>query len=268
MRKHNKSSCWVQGRPSRTGFIRPRAAGQELSLAAGGSMMDWKLKLGNFLFKHRSFTPLPIIILVFIIFKPLDLGSHNWIINISGLLLSFIGETVRIMAVGFSFEGTSGRESYLRAENLNVSGIYSLVRNPLYIGNFFMFAGIVAVFANGFAFLVFAFFLIGQYYFVILAEENYLQQQYSEQYSEYCQRVRRIIPIFKKYKKNQNPFNLKKVIFKENDSVFNLLVMFLVVLLYKENYFNGSIAHPEYYIIPGAFLIVLYIIVKIFKKRS
>jgi protein-S-isoprenylcysteine O-methyltransferase Ste14 len=225
-----------------------------------------KLKIGNFLFKHRSFTPLPIIVLVFVLFKPLDLGGANWMINLGGLLLSIIGELIRVMSVGFAYEGTSGRESYLRAENLNTTGIYSIVRNPLYIGNFFMFAGIVVVFANLYAFLVFALFLIVQYYFVILAEEDYLKQQYKEQYAEYCQRVRRVIPTFNAYITNRNPFNLKKVIFKENDSVFNMLVMFLLVLLYKEHFFKSSISNSLYYIVPGVILIIIYIIVKVFKK--
>ncbi len=230
--------------------------------------MNWKLKLGNFLFKHRSFTPVPFIVLVFVIFKPVDLGDYNLLVNLAGVALSFCGELIRVMAVGYSFEGTSGRESYLRADSLNTTGIYSVVRNPLYIGNFFIFVGLVAVFANVFAVIVFAVFSIVQYYFVILAEENYLKTTYSEPYADYCGGVKRILPTFKNYKKNRNPFNLKKVVFKENDSVFNLLVMFLLVLLYKERVFAGAIERPLFYIIPGGVLLAAYIIVKIFKKRN
>ncbi len=231
-------------------------------------MANWKLKLGNFLFKHRSFTPVPFIVLVFIVFKPIDMGEQNIIVNMGGLLVSLFGEMIRVISVGYAFAGTSGRESYLRAENLNVTGIYSIVRNPLYIGNFFMFTGLVAVFSNIYALLVFGVFLILQYYFVILAEENFLIETYGKDYETYCTRVRRIIPTFKDYKKNRNPFNLKKVIFKENDSVFNMLVMYLLVLLYKERVFTGGIGSPFYYIIPGVFLIAGYVIIKVLKKKS
>jgi protein-S-isoprenylcysteine O-methyltransferase Ste14 len=235
---------------------------------AAKKMRNWKLKVGNFLFKHRSFTPIPLIILVFIIFKPVNLEEKNIIINLVGLLISLLGETIRIFAVGFSFPGTSGREMYLRADTLNITGIYSLVRNPLYIGNFLMFSGLVVVFSNLFAVLVFALFLIVQYYFIILAEEDYLKGKYGQEYESYRSQVRRIIPGFGNYKKNQNPFSLKRVIFKENDSLFNMLMMFLLVLLYKERIFNARISRPLVYIIPGGILIVLYIIVKIIKKRG
>ncbi len=231
-------------------------------------MKDWKLKLGNFLFKHRSFTPVPLIILVFIIFKPIDLEEKNNIINLVGLLIFLLGEIVRIIAVGYAYTGTSGRESYLRAESLNINGIYSIVRNPLYIGNFFIFTGLVIVFSNIFAVLVFGIFLILQYYFVILAEEKFLKEKYGKDYENYYTQVRRIIPTFKDYRKNQNPFNLKTVVFKENDSVFNMLVMYILVLLYKEKAFTGNISRPFIYIIPGVILMAAYIIVKIIKRRG
>ncbi|MCP4216149.1 MAG: hypothetical protein GY765_15980, partial [bacterium] len=186
---------------------------------------DWKLKLGNFLFKHRSFTPIPLILLVFVFFTPINMGTQNILVALAGLCISLLGEFIRILAVGFSYEGTSGRESYLRAENLNVTGIYSILRNPLYVGNFFIFAGIVLVFANLYALLVFSLFLILQYYFVILAEENYLLTQYGDRYREYCRQVRRLLPVFTRYIKNRNPFSLQKVVFKENDSLFNLLLI-------------------------------------------
>ena len=230
-------------------------------------MKNWKLKLGNFLFKHRSFTPVPLIVLVFIVFKPIDMGGQNIVVNVGGLFLSLLGEIIRIISVGYAYAGTSGRESYLRAENLNITGIYSIVRNPLYIGNFFMFTGLVAVFSNIYALLVFGVFLVLQYYFVILAEENYLIETYGKDYEAYCTRVRRIIPTFKDYKRNQNPFNLRKVVLKENDSVFNMLVMYVLVLLYKERVFTGGIGEPFYYIIPGVVLITGYMIIKIIKKK-
>jgi hypothetical protein len=131
-----------------------------------------------------------------------------------------------------------------------------------------MFTGLVIVYANIFAVMVFAAFSILQYYFIVLSEEDFLKKEYGGDYETYCRRVRRLIPTFRDYKRNQNPFNLKKVIFKENDSVFNLLVMYILVLLYKEKVFTGGIGSPFVYIIPGGILIAAYIIIKIIKKRK
>lgn len=229
--------------------------------------MDWKLKIGNFLFKHRSFTPLPFIILIFIIFRPIDLRKGNILLNFLGLIISLIGESIRILAVGYAYSGTSGRERFLKADALNATGIYSLVRNPLYIGNFLIFTGLVIVFANIWAEMVMAVFLIVQYYFIILYEEDFLKIQYGKRYADYCIRVKRIIPFFKRYEKNFNHFDLKKVISKESDSVFNMLLMYLLILAYKEKVFSGSIKNPFLFIIPGVVLILSYIIVKFIKKK-
>jgi protein-S-isoprenylcysteine O-methyltransferase Ste14 len=204
--------------------------------------------------------------LVFIIFNPTDLGNKNIFINLAGLLVSLSGEFIRIFTVGYASRGTSGRESFLKADALNTTGIYSLVRNPLYIGNFLIFSGLIVVFANIWAEIVLAVFLFLQYYFIILCEEDFLKNQYGKDYADYCGKVNRVIPVFKNYRKNRNPFDLKKVVFKESDSVFNMLVMYLLVLAYKEKVYNGSIETQFLFIIIGIALIFSYISVKIIKK--
>jgi protein-S-isoprenylcysteine O-methyltransferase Ste14 len=229
-------------------------------------VLNLKIKIGNLLFKHRSFTPLPFIVLVFVIFSPVNLGEKNFIIDVAGLFISFLGELIRIVAVGYSFPGTSGRETYLRADKLNCTGIYSITRNPLYIGNFLIFAGLVTVFANVYAVLLFSAFLISQYYFIIHSEEQYLKGKYGKEYEEFCTRVRRLIPTFKKYRKNKNPFSGMKVLFKEKSSVFNLLLMYLLILLYKEYKFEEQIRQPLGYIIAGCVLVAAYFIVKFMGK--
>jgi len=230
--------------------------------------MNWQLKLGSFFFKHRTLTPIPLIILVLVIFRPIDLGTTNLLVNLSGLVIGFLGQAIRIWAVGYSFPGTSGRESYLRADHLNTTGIYSLVRNPLYIGNFLFLSGVVIIFSNLWALLFFALFLIIQYYLIILAEESFLKEKYGRHYEDYCRRVYRILPGFSNYRQNQNPFNLRKVIFKEKDSLFNMLVMMLLLVAYKEKFFTGRLASPVIFIVPGVLLIIVYIVVIILKKRS
>jgi protein-S-isoprenylcysteine O-methyltransferase Ste14 len=207
-------------------------------------------------------------ILVLLVFKPINLHNYNLLVNLFGLALSLLGEVVRIISVGFSFYGTSGRESYLKAENLNTSGIYSIVRNPLYVGNFLIFMGLLIVFSNGFAMMAFAVFLWVQIYFIILVEEEFLKKNFGDRYDRYCSQVNRIIPNFKDYVKNKNPFRLKKAIFKESDSVFNMLMMFILILLYKEKVFKKNVEYLNYYIIIGSCLIVIYLTVKIVKKRK
>ena len=229
--------------------------------------MNWKLKIGNFLFRFRSFTPVPLIIVVFVFFRPEINPAMNNVLIISGLLVMFSGELIRIISVGFSFTGTSGRESFLRADNLNVSGIYSVIRNPLYIGNLLIYTGLLIAYSNIYALIFFDLLLIVQYYFIVLAEENFLKETYGDEYLSYKKIVKSILPRFGNYKKPENKFNKLKVIFKENDSIFNALVIFGIIELYKGYISTGGIVHGKSYSVYFGVLIISYIIIKILKKK-
>lgn len=229
--------------------------------------MNWKLKIGNFLFRFRSFTPVPLIIIVFVFIRPEINPEINNLLIFAGLLIMITGESIRIISVGFSFSGTSGRESFLKADNLNMSGIYSIVRNPLYIGNLLIYTGLLVVYSNIYALIFFDLLLIIQYYFIILAEENFLQEIYGDEYSNYKKAVNSILPRFGNSKKPENKFNKLKVIFKENDSVFNALVIFGIIELYKGYITTGEIIHGKSYSIYFGVLIISYILIKILKKR-
>ena len=228
-------------------------------------MQPWSLRLGKFLFRFRSFTPLPLILLTFIFFKPI---SPSWLWTAVGLAAAFLGEGIRIHCVGYAGSGTSGRESYLKADSLNTSGLYSLTRNPLYWGNGLIFAGLLIVYAQPWALALFIVFLFLQYHFIVLAEESFLREQYGSAYEDYCRRVSRWLPSFGPYAPPDRPFDLKKVIFKENDSCFNLLLTALLVLAWKGSFFSGRVRQPLLVAGAALLLILIYILIKILKKKS
>ncbi|MEN8222523.1 MAG: isoprenylcysteine carboxylmethyltransferase family protein [Acidobacteriota bacterium] len=229
--------------------------------------MEIILKIGNFLFKYRSFTPIPLILIVFIFFKPVIDSDMDNILTAIGLLVLIFGEYIRILSVGYSFSGTSGRENFLRADNLNVSGIYSIVRNPLYIGNLLIYTGLLIVYSNFYALLFFDLLLILQYFFIIRAEESYLEKTYGEEYKKYKNSVYSIFPLFSNYIKPENKFNPLKVLLKENDSVFNALVIFGLIILYKGYIMSGKIVYWKSYAVYFGLLIICYIFIKLIKKR-
>ncbi|MBN2400111.1 MAG: hypothetical protein JXI33_07200 [Candidatus Aminicenantes bacterium] len=228
-------------------------------------MQPWPLYIGKFLFKFRSFTPLPLILLTFIFFKPLS-SSPFWIIL--GLIVAFMGEGIRIHSVGYADSGTSGRENFLKAESLNTSGLYSLVRNPLYWGNGLIFAGLLTAYAQPLALIIFIIFLFVQYHFIVLAEEEFLQKRHGQAYADYCARVNRWLPRFRDYQQPNSDFNHKKVFYKENDSCFNLLLATLLILAWKDHMFFGHVRHPIAMAVMAGCLLIFYVWVKILKKRS
>jgi protein-S-isoprenylcysteine O-methyltransferase Ste14 len=223
------------------------------------------LYLGKFLFRFRSFTPLPLIVLTFIFFRPLS-AAPIW--TVIGLLIACGGEGVRMHSVGYAGSGTSGRENFLRAESLNTNGLYSLLRNPLYWGNLLIFAGLLTVYANPAALLFFAAFLFLQYHFIILAEEDFLKRQHGQAYDDYRSRVNRWMPRLAGYVSPRQSFDARKVFFKENDSCFNLLLAALLILAWKEKVFAGKIERPWFFAGAALALILFYAWVKVLKKKE
>jgi len=171
--------------------------------------------------------------------------------------------------VGFAGSGTSGRESYFKADSLNMDGLYSIVRNPLYIGNILIFNGLLILYGNLIAGLIFNVFLISQYLLIIFSEEHYLKQVYGDQYFKYLQQVNRLFPKLTGYRKPAISYNLKKVIFKENDSVFNWLLIYVLIVIYKD--LQGSAFQDRnylLYIVIGVILVTGYTGIKLMKKKS
>lgn len=230
-------------------------------------MMNPAIKLGRWLFRHRSITPLPMIVIVLVCFSPRHYGDFQPWVTIAGVALSLLGETVRVLSVGFAHTGTSGRESYLRADALNTTGAYSLVRNPLYIGNTLIHCGILVFWGNPWALVLMVGFLWVQYALIILGEESFLIQQHGGSYDEYRSRVPRIVPKPGNYRRPDSPFQWRKVLLKENDSVFNMLAMFLILQALRGHLLAGEIPDRTFLIVTAAFLIAVYGAFKVWKKQ-
>ena len=231
-------------------------------------MTSWQIRTGGWLFRYRSVVPLPLIAILFLSFRPGRIPSLQAVLTAAGLLIALTGEALRIHAVGFASTGTSGRENFLKAQELNTTGLYSITRNPLYWGNFLIFSGLLIVYSNLTAWFIGVLFLAVHYHFIILAEENFLNETHGDPYRAYCRRVRRWLPRFSDRQSPNRPFNPKKVVFKENDSFYNLAVAGLIILAYRERIFDRTIRNKTVYIVIFLLLTLLYVAVKIVKKRK
>lgn len=118
------------------------------------------------------------------------------IIDAIGIMFIIIG----LVIVGLSqfHLGTSYRIMVPEEETkLVTSGIYSLCRNPLYMGSYLSFFGLFLMMPNVIYLIGFAFGLLNNH-FRILEEEKYLSQAFSGEYDDYCARVGRYGPKLSK----------------------------------------------------------------------
>ena len=118
-------------------------------------------------FKNRSYTPIPIALLIIYFASE---QKPYWML---GVLMLIFGESIRIWAV--SYAGGKTRTRKVGAPALCTSGPYAFTRNPLYLGNMFMYIGIALVAgAPNIIFMIliiFSFFMI-QYTLIVSLEEE------------------------------------------------------------------------------------------------
>lgn len=137
------------------------------------------VEVGAKLFKLRDYTPIPLIVLLLVFAHP---GVRTATL---GTLLVVLGELIRIYSVAFI--GTISRTRGLSTTGgaLVTTGPFGVVRNPLYVGNFFITLGIL-VFGGSLGVLVVGVLLFAaQYYFIVKFEEDLLLQKFGRQYDDY-----------------------------------------------------------------------------------
>jgi len=201
-------------------------------------------KSGGWLFRWRSFLPLIMIgifLLAMVGYKyPGNSEEYDHLWEAFCLVVSYFGLAIRILTIGYVPKGTSGRNTKSQvADALNKTGMYSIVRNPLYLGNFFMGLGI-AFFPN-FWWLTLIYILVFIVYYerIIFAEESFLRDKFGEDYLEWANRTPAFFPNFKNYVKPGLPFSVKNVLRREYNGFFAVIaVMFLLECI--GDYFIGG----------------------------
>lgn len=151
------------------------------------------LKVRRFLFRWRGGLVAPVALLFLVLAAPTATSLFF------GALLALAGESVRLWAIGYTGEPTRSQE--LDAPELVTSGPYALVRNPLYLGNLLNGMAVATAAVGGLAtevaallWLGAAAFLGGIYHNIILLEQEFLEEQFGQEYREYCASVPALLP--------------------------------------------------------------------------
>jgi protein-S-isoprenylcysteine O-methyltransferase Ste14 len=103
---------------------------------------------------------------------------------IAGFCLLYIGRS----RMGSSFRIGSPQE----ATDLKSDGLFRFSRNPMYVGVYSTILG-ASLYTSNPLVLFTALFIILVHHKIVLAEEQFLQKVFGEEYTQYCSRVRRYI---------------------------------------------------------------------------
>ncbi|MDR1480850.1 MAG: isoprenylcysteine carboxylmethyltransferase family protein [Planctomycetaceae bacterium] len=185
---------------------------------------------GRWLFRWRSYLPLMFSILFIPAFwdfhHPFD--SHNMDLTWEGfcLFVGMLGLVIRCLVIGYVPKNTSGRNTHEQiADTLNTTGLYSLVRNPLYLGNFFMWSAPILFLHHWWLYAVYVLAFILYYERIIVTEENFLVQKFGETYINWATKTPVIFPKKLKWQQPTMPFSWRTVIRREYHGFYGLVAV-------------------------------------------
>jgi protein-S-isoprenylcysteine O-methyltransferase Ste14 len=118
---------------------------------------------------------------------------HSRAANIAGLLIIFTGLAFILPALRQFFQTKNTVALIKPATSLQTSGIYSLTRNPMYVGLSLIYLGMALIFGNWWTLILFPVLLATVHFRVIRPEEKYLSRAFGDHYTEYKNKVRRWI---------------------------------------------------------------------------
>ncbi|MCF7911975.1 MAG: isoprenylcysteine carboxylmethyltransferase family protein [Candidatus Cloacimonetes bacterium] len=230
-------------------------------------------KSGIWLFRWRSYLPIIVIGLILVAMYRFEyIGkSHKldvyW--ELFCLLLCFIGLGVRIYTIGHIPKGTSGRNTKKQvADSLNTKGIYSIVRNPLYLGNFIIYAGVV-LFAHSFWIALIYILIFWLYYErIIYAEESFLIRKFGAEYLEWAEQTPAFIPRFKNFQKSDLRFSLRNALKREYHGFFALVIVLFCLETAGDFFYLGRIDFDLGWILLVGISFLIWLILRKLKKHT
>ena len=181
------------------------------------------LNIIDFLLNHRSILifmnrlryPICLFLLILLLFY------IKRSLLLPGFLISLFGELIQI----WSFASLD------KNRKLATKGLYSLTRNPMYIGRFFLLAGLLILINKIWIILLFTVL----YYFYtsnrVRREETKLHEIFGEEYKSYSSRVKRFMPSL-------NQFNVKYLMYfkwdllVQNNGHWNLSGMLFIYFFF------------------------------------
>ncbi len=165
----------------------PLTAPPTTSTSASAAEQRTSARLGAVLFRNRSWLPVPFLLVALL--APAHPTAINWI---AGAVLIVFGEWIRMSGVAAA--GTVTRRRSRDVQRLVTYGVFRWVRNPLYVGNFFIWMGFVVI-SGVMWFLPIAMVFFGIEYTLIVAyEEGVLESIFGQEYLDYKKTTARWVP--------------------------------------------------------------------------
>jgi protein-S-isoprenylcysteine O-methyltransferase Ste14 len=192
-------------------------------------------RTGQWLFRWRSYVPLVPLVLTLASLLGFTYPNGRRDLNVAWdvacLCISLSGLAIRALVIGYAPAGTSGRNTRQGqiAHTLNHTGMYSLVRHPLYVGNYLMWLGILLIPRNAWVAVVVSLFYWLYYERIMFAEEEFLRGKFGRPYEEWASRTPAFLPRLRGWIAPDLAFSWRNVARREYSGLFAITLLFPVM---------------------------------------
>lgn len=235
------------------------------------------LAFGTFFFKYRNQAFPLIIVALFVAVPPTTaiLGSaalEQWK-DIVALIIVLAGLVLRATVIGYAYIKRGGLNKRVYAKDLVTEGMFGVCRNPLYVGNMLIYAGLFLFHGNPVVVVVGCLLFGFIYQCIVYAEEEFLANKFGEAYSAYCRDVPRWGLNLSAFSASTEgmAFNTKRVIAKDYSTMSSTLIALLAAEFYRVAADSISEQELSYAIVlAGLFVAVIAVtgLVRSLKKRG
>jgi protein-S-isoprenylcysteine O-methyltransferase Ste14 len=236
-------------------------------------LLDQIPRSGDWLFRWRGQLPLlmlPLFLLGLVdagLPDPLPPRARAW--QFASLALALAGLAVRVVAIGTAPAGTSERSTTNpRASELRTTGLYSVVRHPLYLGNTLTAVGFACFTTVWYLPAIVA--LLGILYHERIAarEELFLEGRFGGEFLEWAERVPAMVPRLSGYIRSATPFAWRRVAGREFHGLFVIGAVLFVLDVARAALATGRLLFDPVW--TGVFLTTaaIFVVCTVLKKTT
>jgi protein-S-isoprenylcysteine O-methyltransferase Ste14 len=238
-------------------------------------MGELRVKVGRALFRSRNVLGPVLFVVALLAGRPrLPFGRPDLDLafDAAGVLVALLGQALRALTIGYEYIDRGGRNRQVWASKLVTGGVFGHCRNPMYVGNVLIAAGLALIIHSPVYYLLVLPAILLAYSCIVAAEEAYLRVEFGDEYARYCARVPRWWPRWRGWSRSMDGlrFNWQRVLVKEYNTMFLLVLALVTARLWSVYVVRGAEAVPSAQWLAASLGLWLasYLTVRLLKKTS
>jgi protein-S-isoprenylcysteine O-methyltransferase Ste14 len=168
--------------------------------------------------------------------------------------VALAGALIRVYTNGHAALGTSGKVKVAaEAAELNTTGAYSLVRNPLYVGRILNFTGLAMLTGSPFYGMLILFLSFFVYERISVYEEEFLRGKFGEAHARWAAEVPALIPRLHGWVPPRYPYWWRRMLWREYKKFFQFGTALFFYAVARHHFDIAYLLdHPSWYVSYGA----------------